>query len=145
MSLVNSKSDPSELGRTLAAFTKEAIEGSLDFDTHPNSAISVHIKVLESGKNVDAVTAACITASSLALRDAGITTSDTVLGVCISPDSGTAQGRSASLAMSIKDKQVRFLNLSGVYENGTVVDSLINVGESIVGELGDRLGLREVV
>ncbi len=143
--------DPS-FARILSTFTREAVEASLDLASHPNSAITVSIKVLEFDGNLDSLISPCINGTTIALEDAGIALHDIVLSVSIPvrgldgadrPDVEKDESL-ASIAMVVGTSDVRFINFRGKVGNPLIVQALVQRANNLVFNLSEHLGVRRL-
>ena len=97
---------------------------------------------MEGSSSLAHLTAACITAGSVALRDAGIVMNDMVVSVPV--DSSVGSENSSCIAMLIKSKKICFIDMSGIIASASEIDTIVHMGQSLIEDVVDRLGLSEI-
>ena len=144
-----------DLTKELSAFVKEAIEGAICLELYPQSAVTVHIKILQGGYNIHEVLPSAVIASSIACENAGLQLRDRVLAVTLGingpgefvlnpPESGINKKACATLAMLVKSRALSFIHITGGSIEGGVesIDPLISAAERAVSDLSSSLHTR---
>lgn len=143
-----------EISRMVAGYVKEAIEGSLNLDSHPSSSTMIQIKILEAVGDIHSLIAPAITAASVACREAGINMNDEVVCMCINADgegnmtnySGQMRPRgsaSVAVAFKVRSRQVSFIDLLGRLPHAEGVDAVIHTAGTLVDSMCNRLGISQ--
>ena len=138
----------SDDGRILAAQVREAVEGCINLDAHPNSAITVAIKFLQAPCELEALVGPCITAASIALRDAGISMDDFVIAVSLPArkssqlDTPINKG-CATIGLSLSDKKVRYLHVKDSIPSAADLESMVGEAEMLIESICSRVGLSQ--
>ena len=133
---------------------KEAVEGSLNLDSHPSSSTTIQIKILEAAGGLHSIVAPAIIASSVACREAAINMNDEVICMCISTDksgdmthfSGHVSSRESSsvaVAFKVRSRQVSFIDLIGKMSDAEAIEAVIHTADSLVESMCTRLGISQ--
>jgi ribonuclease PH len=142
-----------DLSKDISAFLKEAIEGAIRLDLYPQSAVTLHVKILQGGLCIHSTLPAAIIASSVALENAGLELRDRVLGVALEiNDSGdlrlnpgvTSKRTCATIALWEKSRALSLIHITGGSISGGVdtIDPLIDAADMAIGELSLSLASR---
>ncbi len=144
-----------DLSKELSAFVKEAIEGSICLDLYPQSAVTVHIKILQGGYNIHATLPAAVIGSSIACENTGLQLRDRVLAVSLgingpgefelnASDSTLNKKACATIAMLVKSRSLSLIHITGGSIEGGVdsIDPLVDAAERAISDLSTSLAAR---
>ena len=152
-SFANRKSDPVDLSRDLTSYIKEGIEGSLNLELYPYSAVTVYVKVLQCGESIHSLLSPALTAAVAACKHAGIAMKDDVVSVPIAiteegaylvdpEDSIVGSLPCASIGMTAAGRAMTVFHFTGVASGIDVMDSMANVADAEVARLADLIATR---
>ena len=136
-----------DLGKDLASYIKEGIEGALSLELYPQSAVTIFIKVLQSGSSIHSLLSPAVIVAGVACKQAGIHMKDQVLSIpiaitqsrdyLIDPEDSVINSLPCiTVGMTMSTRQVTVLHLSGLVDGGAdILDSLINTADSALSQL----------
>ena len=138
--------DSSDFERDLAAYVKEAIEGFVELDLYPFSAIYVDIKVVECGGTLTTIISPAITAASRAFREAGISMKEEIVSVAIGvipsgellvdpEESFVSMIPCCVVAIGTTTRRIALLHTTGVLKGSEVIEAVVTAADSLVSEL----------
>ena len=144
-----------DLSKDISAFLKEAIEGSICLDLYPQSALTIHVKILQGGYNIHTTLPSAIIATSLACENLGLELRDRVLAVTlgingpseieVNPNESTIAKRAcATVAMLVRSRSLSLLHVTGGSIEGGVdsIDPLIDAADRAINDLSSSLASR---
>ena len=142
-----------DLSKDISAFLKEAIEGAIRLDLYPQSAVTLHVKILQGGLCIHSTLPAAIIASSVAIENAGLELRERVLGVAmeiygpgdfrLNPGI-TSKRTCATIGLWEKSRALSLIHITGGSITGGVetIDPLLDAADVAVGELSLSLASR---
>lgn len=133
-------------GKEIASYVKEAVEGCIDMDEYPQCAVTVFLKVIQSGQNLHSMISASVLAAMTACKSSGIKVRDEVicLPVAVLPsgdlrlnpsDIEATECPCVSIGLTVKGRQLCFMHLSGKLSKSVdELDALVTLVDASVEE-----------